>query len=280
MSRGLSYEPFDAELVESVASAELLKDNKSRITWSNSDGAQSEWSIVYLPGLAPEPEKADPILSRLADKFSINYFEAPLYSSTVNADNLSDEISPKAIVDRGKEVISIGQAIGKKLILICNSVSAAPCIYLAGQNKESVDALILYAPVMETNSFFNEDLLNRWSNLRSAFSSTAKGRNIHREEIQAYTYLIRETMTDENLKLIDQPYFILYYFKDDKNKDNNVSLEAINRLDSLSHPDSRKKRTIILDRLGKGSLNKYYGDWQKVYLETEYYLEEVLKIKP
>lgn len=278
ISRKPSYEPFDATL-EQISLQSTLGD--SRIIWADAKGKQSEWSIVYLPGLAPHSDDSDPILTKLVAQFGMNVFEAPLISKEIDEKKTEEEITPKVIIDRAKEAISVGQTIGKKVILICNSVSSASCIYLAGRNQNAVDALILYAPVLETNTFYNEDLFSPWSNLKSKiFSSGQRERSIHREEIQAYTYLIQETLNDENYGLISQPYFLSYYFKDEKSRDKNISIESIHRLDSLSQTNSRMKRTIVLDRMGKGSKDKYYGDWQKVYLETRYYIEEVLKVKP
>lgn len=311
LSKEQSYEPFDAQFPDSKYSLATIEEeislnesiqlserpkSRARIVWTKGKGIQSEWSIVYLHSIQAGPAEAESFVSKLGDEFGMNVFFARIDGLELkNGQGLKD-LTPKKIVDSVKEALAIGQTIGKKVMVIGSSTAAVPAVYIASQSASAVDALVLYAPVLETNEFFDKSLLesvmlqpSQWFSSENNKSidipkaaESYSSKSIPIDAVKAYTHLMNETMTDANFSDIKQPYFISYYFKDEQNMDEQISIEAIDRLDSLSQTSTRLKRIIELEKVKSHILidRNWTDKWQKVYLETKFYIEEVLKVKP
>lgn len=221
----------------------IKPDNAARIIWANdSFPTKTEYAIVYLHGFSASQKEGYPVHQFIAKQFNCN-----LYLSRLSDHGL-DTIDPMAnfTVDNywnsAKEALSIGNQIGKKVILMGCSTGGSLSLMLAATFPQSVDGLILLSPNIAINEK-NASLLNNHWGLQIARLVKGGKSNYssdQRPEYKKYWYsnfrleaavqlqeLIETKMTKSTFEKVKSPVLLLYYYKDELHQDQVVKVSSM-----------------------------------------------------
>ena len=233
----------------------LKPNNESRLIWADSI-RKTPYSVVYLHGFSASPMEGYPTHQDFAERYGCNIYIPRLAGHGLDDKESFLELEPKDLVDSAKEAIAIGKLIGEKVILMSCSTGSTLSIYLAAQNPDDIEALIMYSPNIDLENSTSELLTLPWGlqivrmvvgkyryTHHAPDSEAAKyTTNVYRSEgIVSLKSLIEQTMTNSNFKKISCPYFLGYYYKNEEEKDPIVSVDEMIRFDQLtSTPDDQK----------------------------------------
>ena len=238
----------------------LKNNNQARIIWADSVGKQSEYSIVYLHGFSASPMEADPLHQTIAEAYGCNLYLARLKEHGINNPDAFEKLSPKDLVQSAKEAVAIGKKIGKKVILMSCSTGGTLALYLSA-NDPDISANILFSPniaLADPNSsiltgpwglqlgrLFMGGKYREWKPDNDSIAQywTSKYRV---EGIKALKQLLNMTMSEEIFAKVKQPVFMAYYFKNEKEQDQTVSVAAmLSMFDKLgTAPDKKIKKAL------------------------------------
>jgi len=199
------------------------------------------------------------------------------------------------LIKSAKEAIAIGKLLGKKIILMSTSTGGTLSLYLA-QNDPQVAALILYSPNIDLYDPRSFLLTQPWGLYISRAVLQSKYFTFPGDDqIKNYWYtkyrieglvelknLIQYTMVDETFRNISQPIFVGYYYKNEREQDDIVSVpKMIEMYGKVSTPDSLKRK-VQFETVGHHALaSKYYStDIETVEHATFKFAEEVLRLVP
>ncbi len=232
-------------LDEYVATAEahhdFRTDNHAQIIWADSSKSKTDYSLVYLHGFSASHMEGYPVHRALARRYGLNLYLSRLADHGLNSQNPLMNFRADEFVESGKEAIQIAQAIGEHVIVIGTSTGATIAAYLAAHNPELIDALIFFAPnidVADPRSFL---LTYPWGKeLAHLLEGEFMSQGMSGPEFDKYWYpqyrteslvellsLIDQTMHERTFNSINQPTFISYYFKNENEKDDIISTDAI-----------------------------------------------------
>lgn len=243
----------------------LKPDNESRIIWADSI-RKTHYSLVYLHGFSASPLESHPLPFEVARRYGMNLYLPLLAGHGQDNKDSFKELQPNDLVKDAKEALAIGQLLGEDVIVISCSTGSTLAIYLAGANKELVDALIMYSPnialynrmaKLMTGPWGRQILLGVAGEYRLPDSTTtAAGHQYwtttyHNEGLIALQSLLDQTMKQEVFEKVEQPYFIGYYYKNEKEQDKTISVEAIRRFDEQTGTPDRLKRLVAFPDAGE-----------------------------
>ncbi len=310
-----SFEEFDAELPELSISLEQLDKylvdkesefnnikpgNESRVIWVDSS-RQTEYAIVYIHGFSASPMEGAPLHQEVAKRYGMNLYLPRLSKHGIADEEILTELTPKQLIDDAKEALVIGRKLGKKVILMSCSTGGTLVIYLMA-NHPDIAAHISYSANIAIYDSKASMMTGPWG--LQILKQIMGDYKIHVDDpnkqdstvakIKKYWYqkyrvdglvavqaLIEATMTNENLKKIDQPYFMGYYYKSEEAQDMTVSVEAIKKFDSMSETPKDMKRLVAFGEAGGHVINSplISKEYEGVRDETFAYLEEVLGLE-
>jgi esterase/lipase len=251
--------PAIGDLPAYVAQQESLHKvkagNEAEIIWSDSTKQQTEYAIVYLHGFSASKEEGNPVHRYLANALKANLYLARL------ADHGIDTIAPMQyftadrLWESSKQAYAIGKKLGKKVILVGTSTGGTVALQLAATYPE-VNSLILLSPNIAINDP-NAWLANNPWGLQIARAVTGGNERVltgKTEDYKKYWYinyrlesvvqleeLIESTMKKSLFEKVSQPVLMLYYYKNKKEQDPVVRVDAMLKMfDNLSSVNKEK----------------------------------------
>lgn len=289
-----SIEEIENIIIESESSNDSIKPgNAAHIQWYDGK-AKSKVVFLYLHGFGASHHEGYPVHKNLAKKYGANIVLGRFPHNGVKEKHPLLAITPKKLIDYGKEIINQASQLGDELYIISTSTGATVSAYLASEDSR-IKGLIMLSPNFGlANRSFNlldgpwgEQLLNK--NFPSGYrgfeaNDEIKKYWIHHYRIEALIALdklVSETMTKSTYKKIDIPYFVGYYFRDEENKDGIIDIKEIKNFEKLTNtPDSKKKVTAFPNaNTHVIACELYNPKWKNIQKEIELYLENQLKIK-
>ena len=292
----LSAQALDSFIAHREAQNPLIKaDNEARIIWADSSHQPTEYSIVYLHGFSASQAEGEPLYIELAKRYGCNLYLPRLAGHGLAEEEPMLNLTASQMMASAAEAIAIGKRLGKKVILIGTSTGGSLALYLGAQEPE-VAAFILYSPNIK---IFDASavLLDRPWGLQLA--QLVKGSNYHswpldslraqywtnRYRLEVLTQLqgmIRQTMRSSTFIQVEQPVFMGYYYKDEANQDNTVSVDAmLDMFEQLGTADSLKRK-VAFPEAGHHVFGSYLTsqDLPNVRNATYQFVEEVLGLQP
>ncbi len=269
----VKFDPFDPKIEASDLSLYDLEDyllqqnkqvvnlkpnNQSRILWADSI-RKTTYSVVYLHGFSASPMEGDPVHREFAQRYGANLYIPRLAGHGIQDEKSFENLSPGDLIESAKEAIAIGQLLGEKVILMSCSTGSTLALYLAAKNPDLVHAHLLFSPNIDLYAGSSALLTMPWgeqlTNVLMGDSrsiTSMKGTEMeqywtttyHTKGIIMLKYLIEHTMTEDILSKVKQPYLLGYYYKDDENFDDVVSIEAMQWFNGISATASDKKRMV------------------------------------
>ena len=213
--------------------------------------------MVYLHGFSASHGEAYPLVQNFAERFQCNAFLSRLAHHGLQDVDAFAHLTPESLVESAKEAIAIGRVIGKKVILMSTSTGSTLSVYLAG-NDPDVHSLIMMAPNFDTHDPKMKMLTKPWgkqlfryfndSDYREWEDSTPKIREYWtvKNRIEGYIalrHLMEQTMNPETFNRIRIPYFIGYYYKNEDEFDDVISISAIKEFDKSTRTPANQKVT-------------------------------------
>lgn len=293
----ISLEALATQIRSTEAAVEGLKpDNEARIIWATDTMPQkTEYSIVYLHGFSASQGESMPMHEALAKRYGCN-----LYLSRLSQHGLSDvdaflAFTPKGFIESAKEAVAIGKTIGEKVILMSCSTGGTAAFYLAAKDP-SIHAIIALSPNIELadpNSFV---LSGPWGlkiaktifggDYRSWETSTVDENKYWNtkyrvEGLVNLKMLVNATMKKTTFAAVKQPVFLGYYFKNEKEQDQTVSVAAmLNMYKELGTPSDKKRKVAFPNAATHVIASQWHSkSVEKVQHEIIKFMEKTLKLK-
>ncbi len=273
----------------------IKKRNEARIVWADSPGVKTPISVIYLHGFSASEQEGDPVHKEFAKRYSCNLYLPRLQSHGLVQEKAMRGLTVENYLESAKKAINIGKVIGDSVIIMSTSTGGTFALYLAAYNPE-IKGLICYSPNIRVNNPSAPLLNNPWG--KQIAKAVIGGDSYNWEgndSIKAYwstTYpidalitmqdLLENTMTDETFKMVKQPVFMGYYYKNEKEQDQVVSVkEALKMFSALGTPQDQKVK-IPFPLAGHHVIASRHqsGDLKSVQKETYKFAEEVLGLKP
>jgi esterase/lipase len=234
--------------------------NEAEIVWADPTPEQTEYAIVYLHGFSASKAEGNPVYYYLAKALHAN-----LYLSRL-ADHGLDTIAPMEyftadrLWESGKQAYAIGRKLGKKVILVGTSTGGTLALQLAATYPE-INSLILMSPNIAINDKNSWLLNNPWGLHIARKVTGGKERKVEGKS-QAYKKfwytnyrieslvqleeMIESSMTKQLFSEIKQPVLMLYYYKNEKEQDPVVRVDAMLKMfDELGTPADKKQKVAI-----------------------------------
>ncbi len=277
-------------------SSELIRPNNHAVLhWADSAQKQTtDFALVYLHGFSASRGEGDPIHLDFANRYGMNAFLARLDQHGLEDPEPLLHMTPASLLQSAKEAILVGNAIGRKVIVMSCSTGSTLALYLAAHHPDKIHGLICYSP--------NVDLANQATHLLDGpwglqLIRWVEGGDYHQWEAppaaEAYWYtsyrvealvalrhLVDQTMVEETFSKINQPLLTLYYYKSDEQRDETVSIDAITEMyEHVSTPKTKKMIRAVPNAGFHVISSKYFsGDLETVWQYTTLFAENILQL--
>ncbi|WKN42043.1 alpha/beta hydrolase [Tunicatimonas pelagia] len=287
---------LEQEINRAESQNELVKeDNEARIVWADSTKQKTPYSMVYLHGFGASQGEGAPVHTTLAKKFGCNLYLSRLKEQGIESDSAFKSMTAQNLLESAKQAVAIGKSLGEKVIIIGTSTGGALALYIAAENPD-IAGLILYSPIIAPQDE-NLYLLNRpWGmNLmemmvgddhvieeREGLTRQYWSRTYYIEGYAALAGLVEETMVEKTFQKVKCPVFLGYYYKNEEEQDDVVSVQAmLTMFEQLGTP-SQLKRKVAFPEAGNHVISSYVrsADWQGVLQDTDEFLQEVMRLNP
>ena len=270
----------------------IKADNEGQFVWADSMKAVTPYSLVYIHGFSASHEEGAPVHENLAKRYGANLYKARMDGHGID---LGDETMINMNVDNylasAEEALAIGKKIGDKVILIGTSAGGALTAYLASKHPE-IEAIVLYSPCIEIKDPSAALLDNPWGRelaemIQGKPFNDFEPKNETQPKYWATHYRLEglvtlqnfmtHTMLPENFEKIKCPVFLGYYYEDEENQDQVVSVPALLKMfDNLGSTNKQKMAfpTTKNHVLASWVLSE---DWKTVETETATFLDGIIK---
>lgn len=275
----------------------LKLDNQARIIWyDDSLKNKTEYSVVYLHGFSASQGEGIPLHVNFARRYGCNLYLSRLYEHGIHEKDALLDMTPEKLVHSAAEAVAIGKQLGDKVILMSTSTGGTLSLYLAATHPE-IDALIMYSPNIKINNPAAPVLAYPWglqigrlitggkyiSSSPESYEDSLYWTNPYRLEAVIYLQeLLNITMTSYTYKMVTQPVFLAYYYKNETEQDQTVRVDAMMKMfDRLGTEPSLKKKQAFPDA-GEHVIACQFksGDWEGVQKATYQFAENILKLNP
>lgn len=288
---------LEAEINRSEAEVKDMKrDNQARIVWADSSKKEkTKYSIVYIHGFGASWAEGEPIHRNLAKRYGANLYLSRMHDAGISDSNAFDDLTPDNFIAGAKRALAIGKAIGDSVIVVGTSAGGLLTVYLASTNPE-IKGIVLYSPCMAVASPALKLITGPWGKqiLHGIMGERRKSadtiperanfwlQSYHTNGLLALQETIDAVAKPEVYEKIKMPVFLAYYYKNEKEQDEVVSVKAmLDMFPKLGTPANLKVEKAFPNS-GDHVIGSYLRskDVEGVYKGTEQFLEEKLGLKP
>ena len=274
----------------------IKPDNQARIIWADSlKKEKTKIAFLYLHGFSASKAEGDPVHKDLAKKYQANLFLSRLAEHGIDRGD-SSMINLKAgeYEASAEKALAIAEKLGDEVIVIGTSAGGTLSLFLASRHPE-IKAIILYSPCVRLYDKTAVILDKPWGLKIARIASGGPTKkfmaenNSHDnywqldyriEALVALQNLVLNTMEPSVFHQIKCPVFLGYYYKNEKEQDNTVSVPAMLKMfDELGTPQELKEK-IAFPNAGAHVIASYIRskDWQGVERETDKFLTDIVKL--
>lgn len=276
----------------------LKPNNQARIIWADSIAKnKTPYSILYVHGFGASPMEGDPVHKKLAEYFGANLYLCRLPEHGIKRDNAFEYLDATKLVNGAREAYMISRQLGDSVIVVGTSMGGALSLILAAERPE-IKSLLLYSPCIEVYGNRLDPFFQPWTKtlMRLTMTNSKGVQEVHREgdvakywseeyHINAYSslaVLLKSKMDKKTFEKVRQPLFMAYYYKDEENQDNVVSVPAMLEMyNNVSTPDDLKRKKAFPDADDHVITSRIKTEaWEDVLEESKKFLEQVVGILP
>jgi pimeloyl-ACP methyl ester carboxylesterase len=261
-NHGLPPVPANADALENYihnreAKHRLKPDNEARIVWYDSLHRKTPYAVVYLHGFSASQEEGNPVHRNFATRFGCNLYLSRLDGHGIDTSDPLLHMTAEGLWKDAEEALSIGKALGQKVILMSTSTGGTLALKLAAAYPNDVYALINMSPNIAINDNLAFLANDRWGLQLARIVSKGDFRhtgdsdpvrakywynNYRLEGVVQLESLLESTMTTETFEKVRQPILNLYYYKDEIQQDPTVKVSAILEMEQqLGTPVTEKE---------------------------------------
>jgi pimeloyl-ACP methyl ester carboxylesterase len=248
----------DGMIRENESREHVRPDNQARIIWANDSlHLQTEFCLLYLHGFSASYFEGFPTNVEFAKRYGCNAYFPRLVSHGLITDDALVDMTPDRLWEDSKKALMVARSLGKKVIIMSTSTGGTLALQLAADFPEYIDGLILYSPNIRINNGAAFLLSKPWGLQLARKISKGKYRVVNENfdskdckywyckyRLEAVVYLqqlVEATMKSETFKKVVVPVFLGYYYKDDKNQDKEVRVDAMLKMfEKLGTPADKK----------------------------------------
>jgi esterase/lipase len=293
-----TYRNLDTYIYEKESALSIRPDNESRIVWAEGiTSGRTDYSLLYLHGFSASWYEGYPANVEFARHFGMNAYLPRLAAHGLDTEDPLLDMTPDNLWESAKEALMVARTLGKKVIIMGTSTGGTLALKLAADFPEYIDGLILYSPNIRINNSTAFLLSKPWGLqlARRVYKDKYRITNEDfvskdcqywncRYRLEAIVYLqqlVDATMKEETFSQVTAPVFLGYYYKDDKNQDQVVRVDAMLKMfDQLGTSPNQKVKIpfpeagnhVIASELTSGAVNE-------VIKETLKFGEDFLNIK-
>ena len=274
----------------------MKKDNEARIIWADSSQQKTSFSLVYLHGFSASQEEGDPLHESFAQRYGFNLFLSRLAGHGLQDSSSFESLTPSDLMESAKEAIAIGRILGDEVIVMSCSTGGTLSAYLAAHNPGMIHSQFMYSPNIDIRDPMSEMLTMPWGFEIARMSFGGERNHItytpqrmqywndsyHINGLIAIKALIEETMVKETFEKIEQPLFLGYYYRDEENQDDIVSVDRMKTFFQQVSTPAELKREVAFPNAGRHVITSYMAseDMEGVMNETFDFAESILGFKP
>ena len=272
----------------------IKEGNESRIIFYDSVPKKTNLSIVYLHGFSGSSQDGSPVHINTAKKLKSNIYLPRLYAHGLNSDEPLLEYTGEKYLDSAREALAIGKIIGEKVILMCTSTGCSAALALAA-NHPQVSALVMYAPNIRITHPLDFVATLPWGLYIVRLVEGGKYHYItdtwedkekywttkYRLEAPVEMQMLLETAMNKNIfRKVKVPTFSGFYYKNEVEQDNVVSVNAMRMMfKQLGTEDSLKLEIAFEDAGGHEiAYNIVNKNYLKVQKSTLKFLQNVFNL--
>lgn len=267
---------------------DLKTDNNAMISWSGESGVQTDIAFVYLHGFGASRMEAEPVVSKLAEEYNANVYYSRLKGHGRSGVEGFEELTKEKYLDSAEDALKVGRLLGKKIVLISTSTGGTLSLHLASKHKD-IAGLLLYSPFVGLKNPMMGQITTPKG--REMFKSMIGGEVQHMDRkepenkywsteyhINAYVALIgmlQETMTKETLEAVTCPVFLAYYYKNEKEHDQVVSVAAmLSMFDQLGTSVDDKQKEAFPNAANHVIASELRSkDWESVLNSSQKFID-------
>jgi len=286
---------LEKQINESEKAVRGIKpDNQARIVWvDTAKKEKTKTAFLYLHGFSASQAEGDPVHRDIAKKYNANLFLARLATHGIDrGDSSMIDLTADDYVASAEKALAIAKQLGDEVIVIGTSAGGALTLFLASRHPE-IKAIVLYSPCVKLYDG-TAVILNKSWGLQIARKFTGGPVNKYEAEspehanywqlryrieaLVALQNLVANTMKPETFSKITCPVFLGYYYKNETEQDNTVSVPAmLTMFEELGTPAGLKQK-MAFPETGAHVIASYIRskDWQSVERESDKFLDEIV----
>lgn len=254
------------ELEAYVASQEagitdLKTGNEARIAFFDSIPKKTKYAVLYLHGFSASSEEGAPFHQNIAKHFKANLYLPRLFGHGIGGQSPLEDFTGDAYIKSALDALAVAKTLGEQVILLGTSNGGLLSLLLG--NDPQIVVMGLYSPNIRIKDPMAGALSLPWG---FEIATAVAGSEYHvmqnvvspkedfwttRYHMQSLTHvqkLIDEAMIPETFAKIKIPVFMGYYYKDEQNQDNVVSVDAmLTMFDQLGTADAKKEKMAFPD---------------------------------
>ncbi|WP_282073909.1 glycerophosphodiester phosphodiesterase family protein [Polaribacter atrinae] len=270
----------------------MKSGNEARIIWSeNYKEKESPIAFVYLHGFGASGREGEPVMSMLSKKYNANVYLSRLKEHGLDRDDNFINLTPENYIASAKEALEIGKKIGKKVILVSTSTGGTLSLKLASEDA-SILGLVMYSPFIglknpafaaivtpEGKAGFikmngSEIMKQKRPEEEAKYWSTS----YHVNGYEALIKMLISNMTPQTFSKVKIPVFVGYYYKNEEEQDQVVSVDAILKMYDGLGTSVDKKKKVAFPKAGNHVIacDLRSNDWESVYNETVAFIDATI----
>ncbi len=270
----------------------LKPNNEAKIIWSQEyKDKQSPIAFVYLHGFGASSREGEPIMSMLSKKYGANVYMSRLKEHGLSRADNYKKLTPENYIASAKEALEIGKIIGEKIILVSTSTGGTLSLKLASEDL-SIAGLVMYSPFIGLKNPAFKAIVT--SEGKAGFIKMNGGEIMKQERpeeeskywstsyhIDGYEALIKmllSTATQETFTKVKAPTFVGYFYKNEEEQDQVVSVLALLKMyDQLGTPNNKKIK-VAFPEAGNHVIacDLRSNDWKGVYNQTVSFIDTII----
>jgi esterase/lipase len=286
---------FESYIKNKEVGLKIKPDNQSKLLWANDSlKNKTEYCLLYLHGFSACWYEGSPININFAGRYGMNLYAPLLASHGIDTTEPLIDMTPDRLYESAKEALVAAQYLGDKVIIMGTSTGATLGLKMATEFPDLIDGFIFFSPNVELKDPTTKLTSKPWGLQIARFFMKGKYRvrnsNFASEDchyfncmyrLEAIVYLqqlLDATMKKEFFAKVDKPLFMGYYYKDEENQDQTVSVAALLKMyDQLGTPENLKQK-IAFPEAGDHVIGckLFSKQWQDVEKATYQFAEEKL----
>ncbi len=290
-----SISQIEDYIEDSNSTFNIREFNESQIIWADSLAVKTEYSIVYLHGFSASPGEGNPVNKEIAKEYGMNLYIPRLAHHGLVSDEPLVDFSASEFMNSAYEAIKLGELIGEKVIVMSCSTGSTASLFNIAESDVEVFAQVMYSPNIRLFDSKAPLLTMPWG---LQIAQLVKGGDYNEWEVPAeaskYWYgkyrlegvvelqnMLETSMTPSTFSKISVPTFIGYYYKDENNQDNVVSVSDIkDMITHLSVPQDKFEGHVFTEVGAHALQSEYFSkNIPSVIEQTQLFFENVLKIE-